>query len=407
MSQTSSLPSSFAPAIVQAWSEGGPLKALLGHHADQAQLDATQLGMLLDTAFFASLKKEEGRPARFSVAICEPHRAAHRIDGQPFTAAALGKLSAACDWDATLLYMWRSEAEWRIWGIGVNDRPLSRSSPVESANNLLVIRVRDAGSLSLRWRHLTVFSYAHGDGTVAGSGAIPHYDIENIIAEVLPAPSPEALQFIHLSAIYRSMRAHGRGGALLVVPQTPPETIEFSYSIEAPPPRHPAFSVSPFLDARLAEAVARENRYRKGMTPRAVEDPEFRIMRDHMYRHSVENTEAECALIGRLTAIDGITVLNHAMELKGFGGKIPVRDNFGTTPLLHIDPSNGSRLSKAAKELFTGMRHNSVTMACQKSQGALGLIQSQDGPLTVVMHRDDGALWVIRPLDRLAELYER
>lgn len=406
MSQPPRPPSSFAPAIVQAWSKGGRLHALLGYIADQLLPDAPQLGMLLDTAFYASLKKEEGRPARFSVALFPPDPlAAHRIQDQPFTVAALGKLSAACDWDATLLYVWPSEARWQIWGVGRNDRPLHRGSSVESSNDHLVITVRDAGSLSLRWRHVVVFSYAHGDGAVADSGAILHYEIENLVKEVLPAPSPEALKLIHLSAIYRSMRAHGRGGALLVVPKTSPEKIEFNYPIEAWPLGYP---MAPFLEARLADAVARENCHRRETTPTAGEDLELGILQDHIYRMFVERTEAECALIGRLTAIDGIVVLNHAMELKGFGGKIPVPEGFGAMQLLHIDPRYGSRLLRSAKDLFTGMRHNSVTMACKESQrGALGLIQSQDGPLTVVMHRHDGELWVIRPLERLLELYER
>jgi hypothetical protein len=374
---------------------------------DQLLPDADGLGMILDTAFYASLKKEEGRPARFSIALHPPDPlAAHRIKVQPFTVAALGKLSAACDWDATLLYVWHSAAEWQIWGVGRNDRPRRRNLSVQSLPSHLVITVRDVGSLSVRWQDFLVFSYEHGDGTVAGSGAITHREIVSIIAEALPDPGTQTSMLLHLSAMYRSMRAHGRGGALLVVPNASPEKIEFSYPIEAWPSNYP---MAPYLEARLADAAAWEHRQREKTTTQTEgEESKPGIQGDIYYNALVERTEAECALIGRLTAIDGIVVLNHAMELKGFGGKIPVPEDFGVTQLLHIDPRSGSRLTKSAKDVFTGMRHNSVTMACKESQrGALGLIQSQDGPLTVVIHRHDGKLWVIRPLERLLELYER
>jgi hypothetical protein len=405
------LPSAFAGEIVAAWSLGGRWHGLFqGLMANGEIPDAPTLGMLLDVVFYASLIKEEGRLARFSIAITRPTPiGAHSIMRKPLTPEVLGKLSAACDWDSTLLLAWpfaETLDAWQIWGIAVNDRPQSRSSTVQSSDNHLIITARDSGSLSLRWRHEVLFSYANGRGAVADKNALHSDQITSIVAESLPPQTRTTLRMVNLSAIYRSMRAHGRGGALLVVPTIAPAEIKFSYEM-APWPAH-VLAGQPFFEAPLANAVLYEEKNREWREPPPCEDPTFRSTRENLYRSSIEQTEAEAALIGRLTAIDGIVVLNHEMTVLGIGGKIPVPDDFSTTAVLHIDPRDGTRIQATVKETFHGMRHNSAAMACRKcGPGAVALVQSQDGALTVIIHRDDGALWVIRPLERLVSYYER
>lgn len=385
--------------MVAAWSPGGRWHALFEVLVakDKGVIpDAPTLEKLLDVVFYASLTKEEGRPARFSIAIARPNPlGSHCINPKPLTPEALGKLSAACDGDSTLLLAWTSSEKddtWQVWGIAVKQQ-----------TEHLIITARDPGSLSLQWQHEILFSYAHGRGIVADKSTLSPDEIIGIISNSLPPPTPTTLRMINLSAIYRSMRGHGRGGALLVVPTSAPSDIKFSYEMALWPAR--MLAGQPFHEAPLANAALQEKKHREWLVPPPDEDPEFRGTRERLYLRSIERTEAEAALIGRFTAIDGIVVLNHKMVVLGIGGKIPVPDDFNMVQLIHIDPRDGRSTPKTVKETFSGMRHNSAAMACRKCEDALALVQSQDGSLTVIIHRDN-ELRVIRPLESLVPVLE-
>lgn len=205
------LPSTFAQEIVAAWSPGGRWHALfevLVAKDKDVIPDAPTLEALLDVVFYASLTKEEGRPARFSIAIARPNPlGSHCIDPRPLTPEVLGKLSAACDGGSTLLLAWMAPDAWQVWGI-----------TVKRQTEYLIITARDPGSLSLQWMHEILFSYDHGRGVVADKRALSPGKIIELISDSLPPPTPTTLRMFNLQAIYRSMREHGRGGALLVVP---------------------------------------------------------------------------------------------------------------------------------------------------------------------------------------------
>jgi len=88
--------------------------------------DAATVTAVADAAFWASLRREEGRPPRVSLAIVAPEHA-----GQPMlferplslTADPLVRLAPAVERPGIHLGVWRSaEGELRIWG-AVRDLP--------------------------------------------------------------------------------------------------------------------------------------------------------------------------------------------------------------------------------------------------------------------------------------------
>jgi len=395
------LPSHFSDAIVATLEPDG-LYAWLGEQLKARGLvpDASSLRMLLDVAFYASLLKEEGRPARFSIGVTPPGSVdAHRFSENAettLTAKTLGKLSAACDWDASVLLTWPGRDGWNVWGIMLADRPLSRGTIIQTGEDHLVITARDAGSLVVRWRDEILFSYAHGEGAVAAATMIRAKDVVAMINEHLPRETAP-LRVHHLTAVTRTMRAHGRGGTLLVVPENAPKEMSFSYPVRLPA-EDAVRGYSP--GTPFANAVYHEERTRLESAG-ATDDFDTKSLREHLATRAIEDTEAQGTLIGRLTGVDGIVVLNHQLVVLGFGGKMSVPDDFHSRPLIHIRPSAGTRLPRTVKEAFAGMRHISAAAACVGTPNAFAIVQSQDGALSVILNRPDGQLWVVRPLERL------
>ena len=123
---------------------------------------------------------------------------------------------------------------------------------------------------------------------------------------------------------------------------------------------------------------------------------------EDLLRYAIDRTDAEAALIGNLTAIDGLVIIDHTMCVRGFGAKISVPNGSGAIALTHIDALDRSVTQKIAGEFFSGMRHKSAAVVCAAAGNALALAQSQDGALSVMIAKD-GALTVISPLAHLID----
>jgi hypothetical protein len=151
-----------------------------------------------------------------------------------------------------------------------------------------------------------------------------------------------------------SMRAHRRGGSLLVVPA---DSEAWRESIVQPMP----YAVSPPF-AELEALV------RHGPEPGA---PKQALGR------------AVAALAG-LTAIDGATVLNSRHELLAFGVKISRRDGRAQVEQVVVtEPIEGCIPTRVPPSELGGTRHLSAAQFVQDQPDALALVASQDGRFTV------------------------
>ena len=154
-----------------------------------------------------------------------------------------------------------------------------------------------------------------------------------------------------------SMRGHGRGGALLVVPESSATWHEsvvnpILYAV------HPPFS-------ELADLLARAGA--------EMDDHEWQ----EDYRRSVD------ALAG-LTAVDGAVLANDRYELLAFGAKIIRRR--GSDPVERVmvtEPIEGSETAIVTPTELGGTRHLSAAQFAHDQQDAVALVASQDGRVTV------------------------
>jgi hypothetical protein len=154
-----------------------------------------------------------------------------------------------------------------------------------------------------------------------------------------------------------SMRAHGRGGILLLVPEG---TDAWQESIIRPIP----YSVSPPFDVlgRLDRATS------DGKRARTWQDAVARVV----------------DVIAGLTAVDGATVLTTDYNLLAFGAKIARRKGSPQVEQVTVtEPIEGGAAAVMHPTQLGGTRHLSAAQFVHDQRDAVVLVASQDGHFTV------------------------
>jgi hypothetical protein len=154
-----------------------------------------------------------------------------------------------------------------------------------------------------------------------------------------------------------SMRAHKRGGSLLVVPHG---TDAWRESIVWPVPYA---VVPPFSE--LAELMRQD-----------AEERNRRLWQEAF----IDAVEA----IAGLTAVDGATIISDQYELLAFGAKIGHRvASTQVEQVIVTEPIIGGSASVFHPVQFGGTRHLSAAQFVQDQRDAVALVASQDGRFTV------------------------
>src|SRR5262249_45980404 len=154
-----------------------------------------------------------------------------------------------------------------------------------------------------------------------------------------------------------SMRAHGRGGSLLVVPAAG-ETWRESMVRPIPYAVVPAFT-------ELADLARVE-----------AEEDQRRVWQDRVER-AVE-------AIGGLTAVDGATVITTDYQLLAFGAKIARRKGSPQVETVTLtEPIEGNVPQQVNPSTLGGTRHLSAAQFVYDQRDSIALVASQDGRFTV------------------------
>jgi hypothetical protein len=324
------------------------------------QPDAATVEAVIDAAFWASLRREEGHPPKISLAYLPPGQAgqplmfARRL---PLGAAALAKLAPAVERPGIHLGVWRfgEGEELCVWGMTrVIPRLCFVLEVVEPG--LLVVKYR-RGSDAGKFANVVVL---RGDEVkVVDAGASQQPDCPGMVASlagfgVTSGGNTDQTDVLVQLAV--SMRAHGRGGTLLVVPAGSEAWCE---SILCPAP----YTVEPAFP-ELAELLSR---------PEAGRDDEWQ---DDL-RRAVE-------AVAGLTAVDGAAVVNDRSELLAFGAKIiQSRGGAEVERVVVTEPVEGSLPEVVDPAELGGTRHLSAAQFVQDQRDAVALVASQDGRFTV------------------------
>jgi sensor domain DACNV-containing protein len=326
-------------------------------------LTESDIEALIDAAFWASLRREEGYVPRISLAFLPPEHAARPLTFDrriPLEAEALTRMAPAVDRPGIHLGVWHDERGRAVWGTTRSVPSLCFVLEVAAPGVLVVKHSR--GEDTGKFVNVAVLE---GDQIkVLDERAARLPDCPSLLASLLgfdpPTPSAESINVLALVAV--SMRAHGRGGSLLVVR---PNSQAWRESIRP----HIPYPVAPPYD-ELAELMA---------APRS--DAEGRVWRDAV-RDSVD------ALAG-LTAVDGATVMTYQFELLAFGAKIGRREGSSQVQAVRVaEPVEGDQPLVVHPTQLGGTRHQSAAQFVHDQHDALALVASVDGRFTIFAWSD-------------------
>jgi hypothetical protein len=316
--------------------------------------DPATVTAVVDAAFWASLRREEGRPPRVSLAIVAPEGAGQPLRFErtlPLTADPLVRLAPAVERPGIHLGVWRSaEGELRIWG-AVRELPdFCRVTEVVEPGLLVLKYQREKDQkygniVVLRGDQIRVVE--EGDGAMPGGPAV--------LSALLGADGIVSWNDggSLLTQLAVSMRGHGHGASLLVVPGG---TDAWRESMEQP-------TIYPIV-------------------------PPFSALADLLGRRGDETLTDDIQVlvdaIAGLTAVDGAAVLSHRFELLAFGATIRRRE--GQRPVEQVmvtEPVTGDVPLRLPATELGGTRHLSAAQFVHDQRDALALVASQDGRFTV------------------------
>ncbi|WP_259068951.1 putative sensor domain DACNV-containing protein [Mucilaginibacter sp. X4EP1] len=351
--------SAAAPAIERHFSKLLATAALQGDNETLAPEPPLRvIEAIIDVAFWASLRREEGRSPQISIAYLPPILA-----GQPLifgesillTPYVLTKLAPAVERSGIHLGVWEQDGELYIWGT-------TRSIP----DCCFVLEVIEPGLLVVKHRRIKGFGKFINVAVLKGdeikvidehSKSLP--DCPAMLTSLLDYNSSSGWNdsvnvLVQLAA---SMRSHGHGGILLVVPS---HSYDWRDSIISPVtyPVEPAYNE---LKRLMGEVVNERSMI--------------------LWQDEVNRT---VDAVAGLTAVDGATIINDQLELLAFGAKIGLSSNGSPVEkMLITEPVLGNIATIIHPSQNGGTRHLSAAQFVYDQRDAIALVSSQDGRFTI------------------------
>lgn len=383
-----------------------------------------ELRHILETAFFASLEREEGRDLRF-VLCCAPDLDVRR-DGsdepvpvvplqapRPLSVESLRSLAPAVSPSSGAILVrctpTADGATCDIAGIVNIGSDLARARSGRSfyhrpAPYALLVEVRDAGELHV-YRGGIRLATLHGGrlhDQLAFSGLefLPISDIlvrgERVLAPRLKVPEHEppsetadfqwtALLNTILS-IVNGVRERGDGGTLLVVAPDAASSLPIRVKFGVDDGGGVlADRFAAFLNARHALADARWKHRRAG----ASGGPSELSLLQNAAFVAEEDLADAADVVARLTGVDGAVVLQSDLRVLGFGTEIVLDAARPVTAHAVIgNPRRSKRWPAVDSESF-GMRHRSALRCVATADETAAFVVSQDGTVSFFWREED------------------
>jgi len=321
--------------------------------------DADTLATLIDAAFWTSLRREEIYTPRISFAYVAPEQVALPISfATPLSLEPkdLTKLAAAVERSGIHLCVWPAIDGLKVWGIARQLPPLCLVLEIVVPGLLVVKRspVTDGG------KFLNIAVLQGDEIKIVDQQAESGLEVPALLASLL-RPESQLISGSTVNLLLQlavSIRAHGRGGMLLVVAvgsETWKESMLHPITYAVVPP------FSGLGDLMRKDTSGRASRRWEDATARAVDG------------------------IAGLTAVDGATVITADYDLLAFGAKVVRRRGAPqVSQVMVTEPveGGGSPVSAEPAQLG-GTRHLAAAQFVQDQRDAIALVASQDGRFTV------------------------
>ncbi len=320
--------------------------------------DITTIERLIDATFWASLRREEGYIPRISLAFLSAQQAVTPLIFEqplPLTPVTLTRVAPAVERSGIHLGAWREGNQFGVWGT-------TRAIPTlcfvleVAAPGLLVIKHHTGEELG-KFVNVAVLEGDQVKIVDEYGSNIARYPAAFTFPRVLGSPTATVHSVNILIQLAVSMRAHGRGGSLLVVPAGSESWRE---SIVWPMPYvvSPPFSELASLSHENANDAGRQT-----------------------WQEALGRT---VDAIAGLTAVDGAVILTDQYELLGFGAKIARRRGWAQVEQVTVtEPIAGGVATLVHPEELGGTRHLSAAQFVHDQRDAVALVASQDGRFTI------------------------
>jgi hypothetical protein len=356
------------PAYPAARRVAGELEQYFGRHISAAEKQQTRelapkptsqaIEAIIDAVFWASLRREEGYAPKISLAYLPPQQSKQPLmfDRKlPMTPAVLAKLSPAVERPGIHLGVWPDDNELRVWGTTRSIPPLCFVLEVVEPG-LLVVKYRRSQE---QGKYVNVLVLKGDEIKIVDEKGTGLLDCPALLTKMLAfgsTPSDDDSMNV-LVQLAVSMRAHGRGGSLLVVPQGSESWRE---SILLPVPY---LVVPPFSE--LAELIRK--------------DPDERSQ-PAWQEALIDSVDA----IAGLTAVDGAALITDKYELLAFGAKIGRRDGgIRVEQVVVTEPIVDNMPGPIHPLELGGTRHLSAAQFVYDQRDCLALVASVDGRFTI------------------------
>jgi len=303
---------------------------------------------LISAAFWASLGREEGNAPTISLALLPPENVTRPLmfsSPLPLDPSVLVRLAPAVQRPGIHLGVWEYENELRVWGT-------TRTVPTWC----FVLEVIEPGLLVVKFRRAEP-STKFANIAVLDGANVKFIAQQNANLLEFPSRLKSFLTFYSsggreesdniLVKLALSMRAHQRGGSLLIVPDGSNEwhaslVNPISYSV-----------LSPFSE---------------------IED----------LPHDSEVLRSAIDALAGWTAVDGATVISDRFALLASGVKIVSRDaSHRIEKILVTEPVEGAEPTIMEPSQLGNTRHLSAAQFAHDQHDAVALVASQDGRFTV------------------------
>ena len=312
---------------------------------------------LIDLAFWTSLRREEGYVPIVSLALVAPDETPSPLQFArplPLEPATLAKVAPAVERPGIHLGVSDIDGALAVWG-ATRVLPAYCLVLEVAAPGLLVIKQHRGGEHT-KFANIAVLEADLVKIVDEQASSLP--DCPSLLSSLLGFDTPASWSdsvnvLVQLSV---SMRAHKRGGLLLVVPAG---SDHWRDSIVAPIKYelYPQFAV---LADLMRQKTGDRDRLWQDALGRAVEG------------------------IAGLTAVDGATIVTDKHELLAFGAKITRRR--GSPPVEQTavtEPIEGWAPTIVHPSALGGTRHLSAAQFVHDQRDAVALVASQDGRFTV------------------------
>jgi hypothetical protein len=328
------------------------------------------ISQILDAAVWASFATDEGNSVTISI-ILSPVEDSYDtfIFDKPisFDVNHLVKLGAALENPRADISVWPDEeGKLVVWGF--------RTRSVKTLIPNLCVEAMAPGGVLITFGGKSLAALSGNEAFF-----IDHSSLMRTIIPKFSSPKDNPkdkilylMRYMSLLSISRQMRAHGRGGTLLVVP----DDGEWQRSIDTPVPYTggAVFLESDYDVTKKPSLISSvKNFFSTSSQSKTTAE------REHLERLG-HQLDQQCKHIARLTAVDGALVMSFDRFVYCFGAKITSAQN--QTPLTNIrayklvEEDSGRTVNLMD---LGGTRHQSAAHFANAQPGAVAIVVSQDG----------------------------